>query len=83
MELSVATQDSGLKVTELSEKSAKGAKGGAGGDIYEPSQYQEDQPPVYRLPDSELQDLIDLVNLLSETVINPFTVIGDFRTDQQ
>ena len=52
----------GAKGAELSEKSAKGAKGGAGGDIYEPSQYQEDQPPVYRLPDSELQDLIDLVN---------------------
>ena len=71
----------GAKGAELSEKSAKGAKGGAGGDIYEPSQYQEDQPPVYRLPDSELQDLIDLVNRYSETVVNPFTVIGDFRTD--
>ena len=76
--------DSGLgaKGDEISEKSAKGAKGGAGGDIYDPSQNQEDQPIAYRLPDSELQDLIDLVNRLSETVINPFTVIGDFRTDQ-
>ena len=76
--------DSGLgaKGDEFSEKSAKGAKGGAGGDIYEPSQNQEDQPLAYRLPDSELQDLIDLVDLLSDTVINPFTVIGDFRTDQ-
>ena len=75
--------DSGLgaKGDEVSEKSAKGAKGGAGGDIYDPSQNQEDQPPVYRLPDSELQDLIDLVNRYSETVVNPFTVIGDFRTD--
>ena len=72
----------GAKGNEISEKSAKGAKGGAGGDIYDPSQNQEDQPIAYRLPDSELQDLIDLVNLLSETVINPFTVIGDFRTDQ-
>jgi len=72
----------GAKGDEFSEKSAKGAKGGAGGDIYEPAQNQEDQPLAYRLPDSELQDLIDLVNLLSETVINPFTVIGDFRTDQ-
>ena len=71
----------GAKGAELSEKSAKGAKGGAGGDIYDPSQIQEDQPIAYRLPDSELQDLIDLVNLLSETVVNPFTVIGDFRTD--
>ena len=71
----------GAKGNEISEKSAKGAKGGAGGDIYDPSQNQEDQPIAYRLPDSELQDLIDLVNLLSETVVNPFTVIGDFRTD--
>ena len=76
--------DSGLgaKGDEISEKSAKGAKGGAGGDIYDPSQNQEDQPVAYRLPDSELQDLIDMVDRLSETVVNPFTVIGDFRTDQ-
>ena len=75
--------DSGLgaKGDEISEKSAKGAKG-AGGDIYDPSQNQEDQPVAYRLPDSELQDLIDMVDRLSETVVNPFTVIGDFRTDQ-
>ena len=75
--------DSGLgaKGDEISEKSAKGAKG-AGGDIYDPSQNQEDQPVAYRLPDSELQDLIDMVDRLSETVVNPFTVIGDFRTDR-
>ena len=72
----------GAKGDEISEKSAKGAKGGAGGDIYDPSQNQEDQPVAYRLPDSELQDLIDMVDRLSETVVNPFTVIGDFRTDQ-
>jgi len=72
----------GAKGNEISEKSAKGAKGGAGGDIYDPSQNQEDQPVAYRLPASELQDLIDMVDRLSDTVVNPFTVIGDFRTDQ-
>lgn len=75
--------DSGLgaKGYEMSAKSAKGAKGGAGGDLARP--VEELAPPAvsYGLPATELEDLIDLVNDLSEDVVNPITVIGDFRTD--
>ena len=75
--------DSGLgaKGYEMSAKSAKGAKGGAGGDISGPTEALQTPEVIYGLPADELQNLIDLVNDLSEDVVNPITVIGDFRTD--
>ena len=74
--------DSGLgaKGYEMSAKSAKGAKG-AGGDISVPTEALQTPEVIYGLPADELQNLIDLVNDLSEDVVNPITVIGDFRTD--
>ena len=62
-------------------KSAKGAKGGAGGDTIDPA--EELQPPStsYQLPASELADLMDFLDDVAETVVNPITIIGDFRTD--
>jgi hypothetical protein len=71
----------GYEMSAKSAKSSKGAKGGAGGDLFGPSQDQVPPAVTYGLPATELQDLIDLVNDLSETVVNPITVIGDFRTD--
>ena len=78
-----ASGDSGLgaKGYEMSAESAKGAKGGAGGDIFEPTEEQGEETVIYGLPSTELQDLIDFVDELSETVVNPITIIGDFRTD--
>ena len=75
--------DSGLgaKGYEMSAKSAKGAKGGAGGDIFGPSEEQATSKPTYGLSPSALEDLIDFLDELSDEVVNPITVIGDFRTD--
>ena len=72
--------DSGLGAKGY-EMSAKGAKGGAGGDISGPAETLQVPEVIYGLPADELQNLIDIVNDLSETVVNPITVIGDFRTD--
>ena len=65
-----------------SAKSAKGAKGGAGGDLGDSE--QDAQPPTatgYQLPASELEDLMDFLDDVADTVVNPITIIGDFRTD--
>ncbi|MGB2429659.1 MAG: hypothetical protein ACPIGG_09250, partial [Akkermansiaceae bacterium] len=65
-----------------SAKSAKGAKGGAGGDIGDSA--EDAQPPTatgYQLPASELDDLADFLDDMADTVVNPITIIADFRTD--
>ena len=82
MELSVATQDSALKGTKSVKKAPKEPKAEREAISMSLHKTKRINQPAYRLPDSELQDLIDLVDRLSETVVNPFTVIGDFRTDQ-
>ncbi|MGB2560927.1 MAG: hypothetical protein ACPIG6_10050, partial [Akkermansiaceae bacterium] len=45
---------------------------------------EDAQPPTatgYQLPASELNDLADFLDDMADTVVNPITIIADFRTD--